>query len=64
MTRLAPNENRSYVESGSEKRDAVSTGPLEPTGKIVSVAVLAEHRDQGVKSVFWSVHKMRFRTTT
>lgn len=43
-------ENSSHVLVLSEKRDAVGTGRLEPTGKIARLAVLAEHRGHGVGS--------------
>jgi predicted GNAT family N-acyltransferase len=43
-------ENSSHVLAFSEKRDAVGTGRLEPTGKIARLAVLAEYRGQGVGS--------------
>ncbi len=43
-------ENSSHVLALSEKRDAVGTGRIEPTGKIARVAVVAEYRDQGVGS--------------
>ncbi len=43
-------ENSSHVLAFSEKRDAVGTGRLEPTGKIARLAVLGEYRGQGVGS--------------
>ncbi len=43
-------ENSSHVLAFSEKRDAVGTGHLEPTGKIARLAVLGEYRGQGVGS--------------
>jgi len=41
-------KNSSHVLAFSEKRDAVGTGRIEPTGKIARLAVLAENRGQGV----------------
>jgi len=41
-------KNSSHVLAFSEKRDAVGTGRIEPTGKIARLAVLAEYRGQGV----------------
>jgi len=38
-------ENNSHVPALSEKRDAVGTGRIDPTGKIARIAVVAEHRD-------------------
>jgi len=43
-------ENSSHVLAFSEKRDAVGTGRLEPTGKIARLAVLGQYRGQGVGS--------------
>lgn len=43
-------ENSSHVLAYSEKRDAVGTGRIEPTGKIARLAVLAEYRGRGVGS--------------
>ena len=43
-------ENSSHVLAFFEKRDAVGTGRLEPTGKIARLAVLGEYRGQGVGS--------------
>jgi predicted GNAT family N-acyltransferase len=42
--------NSSHLLAYSEKRDAVGTGRLEPTGKIARLAVLADYRGQGVGS--------------
>jgi predicted GNAT family N-acyltransferase len=44
----AADENSSHVLVLSEKRDAVGTGRIEPTGKIARLAVVAEYRDRGV----------------
>lgn len=41
-------ENDSYKQALSEKRDAVGTGRIKPAGKIATVAVVAECRDQGM----------------
>ncbi len=43
-------ENSSHVLVFSEKRDAVGTGRIEPTGKITRIAVIADYRGQGVGS--------------
>ena len=40
-------ENGSYVPALSEKRDAVGTEIIVPTGKIAKVSVIAEYRDSG-----------------
>mgnify|MGYP003489140482 CR=1 FL=1 len=39
-----------HVLAGAAKRDAVGTGRLEPAGKIGRVAVLPQHRGEGVGS--------------
>jgi predicted GNAT family N-acyltransferase len=40
-----------HVLAGTTKRDAVGTGRLEPTGKIGRVAVLPQHRGEGIGSM-------------
>jgi predicted GNAT family N-acyltransferase len=54
-------ENSSHVLVYSEKRDAVGTGRIEPTGKIARLAVIAEYRGQGVGSMMltWLIEEAR-----
>jgi predicted GNAT family N-acyltransferase len=47
-------ENSSHVLAFSEKRDAVGTGRLEPTGKIARLAVVGGYRGHGVGSAMLS----------
>lgn len=58
LARVHSNENSSYVPVRSEKRDVVGTGRASSNGKIMTLAVVAEYRNRGIRTIaFFDVSK-------